>query len=245
MATRPKRRKRTSATIVSSEEPPSSGAAQPDPSTPLQSSMMEDMVSSCLAAITPALKETVQQCIRDFHKKTNQDATSVAAPQISLLEDLTNPPQGNSCSTPASSSISLTLGVDDKLRRSIHEGQYVKFASLLPPENESTDNRYRSVEKEGQLIFVKHSEKNSIHNITKWMEAFHIFVAVYSEKSPHEIGSLMTYAQTIQKIASTCGDQAALYYDEKFRKWREKDPAACPWHKKKRRVVPGSCCYGP
>lgn len=92
----------------------------------------------------------------------------------------------------------------------------MKFASLLPPENESTNNRYRSVEKDGQLIFVKHSERNSIHNITKWMEAFHIFVAVYSEKSPHEIGSLMTYAQTIQKIASTCGDQAALCYDEKF-----------------------------
>lgn len=53
----------------------------------------------------------------------------------------------------------------------------------------------------GQLIFVKHSEKDSINNITKWLEAFHIFVAVYSEKSPHKIDSLMTYAQTIQRIA--------------------------------------------
>lgn len=232
MATRPKRRKRTSATIVSPEDPPSSSAVQPDPSTPLPTSMMENMVSSCLAAITPTLKETVQQCIKDFHDKSNQEASSAADSQISLLEELTTPPQGNSCSTPASSSISLTLGVDDKLRRSIHEGQYVKFASLLPPDNESTDNRYRSLEKEGQLIFVKHNEKHSIPNMPKWMEAFHIFVAVYSEKFPQEIGSLMTYAQTIQKIANTCGDQAALSYDEKFRKWREKDSAACPWHQK-------------
>lgn len=243
MATRPKRRKRTSATIVSSEEPPSSGAAQPDPSTPLQSSMMEDMVSSCLAAITPALKETVQQCIRDFHEKPNQDATSVAAPQISLLEDLTNPPQGNSCSTPASSSISLTLGVDDKLRRSIHEGQYVKFASLLPPENESTDNRYRSVEKEGQLIFVKHSEKNSIHNITKWMEAFHIFVAVYSEKSPHEIGSLMTpkLSKRLQAPVEIRQHSVMMRSSENG----EKRTLLLALGIKKRRVVPGSCCYGP
>lgn len=86
--------------------------------------------------------------------------------QISQLEELITPLQGNLCSTPASSSISLTLGVDDKLQRSIHDGQYVKFASLLPPENESTDNRYRSLEK-GQLIFVKHNEKNSIPNIPK------------------------------------------------------------------------------
>lgn len=69
-----------------------------------------------------------------------------------------------------------------------------KFASMLAPENESTDNTYRSLKKEGQLIFVKHREKNSIPNTTKQMEAFHIFVAVYSEKFPHEIGRLMTYA---------------------------------------------------
>lgn len=42
-----------------------------------------------------------------------------------------------------------------------------KFASMLPPENESTDNTYRSLKIEGQLIFVKHREKNSIPNITK------------------------------------------------------------------------------
>lgn len=66
----------------------------------------------------------------------------------------------------------------------------------------------------------------------KWIEAFHIFVAVYSEKFLQKIVSLMTYAQTIQKIANTCRDQAALSYDEKFRKWREKDSAAGSWHQK-------------
>lgn len=122
MATRPKRRKRTSATIVSPEDPSLYSAVQPDPSTPLQTSMMENMVSSCLAAITPALKDTVQQCIKDFHDKPNQDANSTADPTISLLEELTTPPRGYSCSTPASSSFSLTLEVNDNLRRSIHEG---------------------------------------------------------------------------------------------------------------------------
>lgn len=60
-----------------------------------------------------------------------------------LLQDLTNSQSDNPFNLPASPSISLTLGVDEKLRRNIHEGQYVKFASLLPPENEPTDNRYR------------------------------------------------------------------------------------------------------
>lgn len=53
-----------------------------------------------------------------------------------------------------------------------------------------------------------------------------------AEKTPTEIGNLMLCAQTIQKFADSCGDHAALLYDEKFRRWRQRDPAACPWHLK-------------
>lgn len=68
--------------------------------------------------------------------------------------------------------------------------------------------------------------------MVKWTEAFHIYVAIVAEKTPTEIGNLMLYAQTIKKIADSCGDHAALLYDEKFRRWRQRDPAACPWHLK-------------
>lgn len=138
-----------------------------------------------------------QQCIKNFHDGPNQDTISVAHPQKALLQDLTNPHPGNPCSLQASSFISLTLGVDDKLRRSIHEGQYVTFASSVPHENEPNNNRLRSMEERRTTNFVKQNEKNSINNITKWMEAFHIFVIVYFTKSPQEIGSLVTYAYTI------------------------------------------------
>lgn len=100
-----------------------------------------------------------QQCIKNFHDGPNQDTISVAHPQKALLQDLTNPHPGNPCSLQASSFISLTLGVDDKLRRSIHEGQYVTFASSVPHENEPNNNRLRSMEKEGQLILSNKMKK--------------------------------------------------------------------------------------
>lgn len=68
--------------------------------------------------------------------------------------------------------------------------------------------------------------------LTKLVEAFHIFAAIYAENFPHEIGNFMTYAHTGQKIADSCGDSAALMYDEKFRRWREKEPSLCDWEKK-------------
>ena len=170
------------------------------------------------------------------HQSTQQNEPSAAAgseiirPQPSLLQELTD--SGNDFTPVPTSAISLTMGVDDKTRHKIFANTYVKLSSLLPTDAEYADNKYKSIEKEGQLIFVKQDEKKIISSVTKWMEVFHIYVAIYSEKHPQEIGNVMIYAQTIQKMADTCWDSAALNYDEKFRRWRAKDPAACPWHKK-------------
>lgn len=56
-------------------------------------------------------------------------------------------------------------------------------------------NQFAGVKAETSLVpsapSLKKSDKISI-NITKWMETFQIFAAVYSEKSPQGNGGLMT-----------------------------------------------------
>ena len=59
------------------------------------------------------------------------------------------------------------------------------------------------------------------------MEAFQYFVAIYTEKYPHEVSSLMAYAQIVRKLAESFEDQAAISYDGKIRKWRQQNPSAC------------------
>lgn len=81
-------------------------------------------------------------------------------------------------------------------------------------------------------MFFKSNEKDPIKTIAEWTEAYQVFVAILTEKYPHEIANLMLYAQTVQNIAESCGDQAASQYDEKFRRWRQKDPATYPWQQK-------------
>ena len=150
--------------------------------------------------------------------------------------------QGNSgtCdSNPLSASsvktaINLTLGIDQKLRNKIHSGEYVKFASLLKPVEIDSEvrNNYHTVEKEGQLVFIKATDKPTVNTLLKWMECFHIFVAIYSEKFPQEVPNLMAYAQIIQNCSRSSGDKAAITYDERFRLWRQQDPDSCPWQQK-------------
>lgn len=78
-------------------------------------------------------------------------------------------------------------------------------------------------------MFFKSNEKDPIKTISKWTEAYQVFLAILAEKYRYEIENLMLYAQTVQKIAESCGDQAPFQYEEKFRRLGQKDPATCPW----------------
>lgn len=124
------------------------------------------------------------------------------------------------------------LGVDQKIKAKILANEFVKFATLLPKSPFDQDEKFKSIEKDGQLVFVRTTETGQIKSITTWLQAFHVFVAIYCSNHPTEVSNLMTYAQIIQGIAKTCGDDAALDYDEKFRQWRQYAPDMCPWNQK-------------
>ena len=58
------------------------------------------------------------------------------------------------------------------------------------------------------------SKTQRIINIESWMSAFHIFVAVYTQKYPTEVPALMKYSDLIQDLASR--GHNGKYYDENF-----------------------------
>lgn len=187
---------------------------------------------------SPSLSNPMQTAPPQQQSAETQQASSQPSvtPDHSLLQEITS--QGmqlinQNTDGDSRSATGLTLNVDSKIRAKIYANEFIKFAVLLPNDSDHDEtDKYRSVDKNGELIFIKANERGPIKSINKWVEAFHIFVAIYAEKFPHEIGNLMTYAHTVQKIADSCGDSAALMYDEKFRRWREKEPSLCAWEKK-------------
>lgn len=82
----------------------------------------------------------------------------------------------------------LSLGVDSKIRAKIHANEFIKFAVLLPNDfdHDETD-KYKSVDKNGELISVKANERGPIKPKTKWVEAFHIFVAIMQKSFPTKL----------------------------------------------------------
>lgn len=45
------------------------------------------------------------------------------------------------------------------------------------------------------------SYETQITSISKWIESFHVFVAIYAEKHPKEVRNLMASGQIVQEIS--------------------------------------------
>lgn len=199
----------------------------------------------------PTIEDTFKSCIADYFNKTKATDTpqplplepNAAVQPPTLLHEITGGSHVQSTSTgnqdclvdstppQTLSALSLTLGVDQKTRAKIQSDEYVKFALLLKQNDPDNEESYKTVEKDGQLFFQKTQDKTQITSVYKWIECFHVFVAIYAEKHP-KVPNLMAYGQIVQKISKTSGDKAAIAYDESFRRWRQLDPEACPWQSK-------------
>lgn len=248
MATRPKRKRK------SGVSPAGRPATATQDETAADGQDVEGLMRECMAAMIPAIESTCREVLSKHRAPpaTAAAATTTTPPppnsstdmtpgdshcQQSLLQDLTGtttpyvPSETPERAQTSSGATLLTLGIDEKTRAKIHTGDYIKFETLLPS-NSSAPSHYTSVDQDGQLVFIKSTEKDPIKTLSRWTEAFHVFVAIFAEKCPQEIGNLMLYAQTIRKIAESCGDQAALQYDEKFRRLRQSNPSTCPWQHK-------------
>ncbi|CAB4027902.1 Cortactin-binding 2, partial [Paramuricea clavata] len=71
------------------------------------------------------------------------------------------------------------------------------------------------------------AKPTKILNIEAWLQAFHIFVGVYTQRYPVEAPALMKYGQTIQDLAARGLNWR--FYDENFRFLRQTQRTLVPW----------------
>ena len=145
--------------------------------------------------------------------------------------------QCNTCNIKSSQTYNvgrpLTLGVDSKIKSQIWANEFVNFDSLLPKkELKNPKFKFQDGEQEGEdgPGFVKQQYVTTkIVNMTQWLEAFHVYVAIFCEKYPTSSPNLMRYANIVTNLAKKSSDMAALIYDQDFRKMRQTDPINMKW----------------
>ena len=70
------------------------------------------------------------------------------------------------------------------------------------------------------LVLEPTTKSKCIKTISDWLRIFHIFVSIYTQKSPHESHMLMKYGQMVQDLAARGHNW--FYYDENVRFLRQK-----------------------
>lgn len=128
-------------------------------------------------------------------------------------------------------SVPIDARVPIKIKNKIWNEEFVDFGSLLS--NPVHDNKYQlSVQGSGSgqaaaLTLEPVTKAKVIQTIDVWMNAFRIFVGVYTRKFPQEAPALMKYGDIVQDLAAR--GQNWRFYDENFRFLRQNQASDLLW----------------
>lgn len=149
------------------------------------------MVEKCVADIVPTIRETIWDVISGQSSFTSQPQSSQENPEFnsSTFQVITGTStDAGNFTSPQSHEPGFVrpvgLGVEPKIKANILANEFVIFATLLSKSPFEVDEIFKSIKKNGQLIFVKTNEAVQIKSITTWLQAFHLFVAIYCLKHP-------------------------------------------------------------
>lgn len=129
-----------------------------------------------------------------------------------------------------SSSLPIDSRVSAKVKTKIWNEEFVDFGNLSSSPHE---DKYRiSFQNFDPLrpasVFLEPTSKPKvISSIEGWLQAFHIFVGVYTQKYSYEAPALMKYCHVVQDLAIR--GQNWRYYDENFRFLRQNSVNRVPW----------------
>ena len=117
-----------------------------------------------------------------------------------------------------SAGLPVDARVSEKLRAKIWSNEYIDFGSLLT--NPAFENQYRLTFQGADsgpvpsLCLEPVSKPKKLQSVESWLSSFHVFVAIYTKKFPHEAPALMKYGDIIQDLAGRGHNWK--FYDENF-----------------------------
>ena len=115
------------------------------------------------------------------------------------------------------SSVPLGSLVDSKLKARIWAGHYIELDLLLVGvvDNPVLIFDIRLLQSSVQ---TREQAQHRISNISQWTDAFLVCMAIYTERFPTEVASILKYVQLMRTMAFTTRSNIFLAYDREFMK---------------------------
>ena len=121
--------------------------------------------------------------------------------------------------------------VSDKLKAKIWNNEYFELRALLT--YTVHESRYQvtlartTAEQLPSLYLEPIVKPRKIVTIETWLSCFHIFIAIYTRRHPHEAPPLMKYCGVIQDLAASGFNWC--FYDENFCLLNQAQPSSFRW----------------
>ena len=152
--------------------------------------------------VVPGAESTITQGV-------TQPTSSAAAANNAILNLLGESP--NAPPNPSVYTLSSPLGiyVPLRLKERIWAGQFVDLALLLPG----------NVSLEDDEVDAKKAKDKKIMPLTmpQLVSAFHVLIAIRTERHPHDAPGMLKHLDTVQEIHKMFGAEAAVFYDHNVR----------------------------
>lgn len=128
----------------------------------------------------------------------------------------------------ATTTAAVDFHVPLKVKQQIWADDYFDLALLLNKNAASPPEASFSLDLEGPTPTFKSAIPKAsvkITSILQWIEAFEIFMAIYTQRLPLSCAALVKHSQNVRELYSLGGDWQ--YYDQQFRLMRRSTPI--PW----------------
>lgn len=172
--------------------------------------MFKEMVAEAIPTIASAVVAQLQQNtsatgpVHTVCQTTSVEDDAIEQQQQTL--DNANQVPNSIVSTPSNGNLRnitgplqagrpLGQGIDVKVKSKIWAEEYIQLGSLIFKQNSAKLEAVQG--KDNSFTFQQKEHKYYFKNLQQWMNAFHIFVAVYCEKCPAQAPCLMKYMAMI------------------------------------------------
>jgi len=119
----------------------------------------------------------------------------------------------------------IGMNVKSTIMEKIWAHQFIDLADLLFPNQASTYSLSLQNPDSGQPSFNLAPKRTKQLTEPEWSRAMDIYVAIYAQKYPNEIGAILTYCQQVKELMALGANWQ--YFDEKYRSDREF--TKCSW----------------
>ena len=192
--------------------------------TPKHAHIVKDVVDK--------LKPFIQQAVKDAvdDSKTNPSSSAsvpvdVIGPDANVSNASDNSVFGDNATTllPSPGETNpIFLHVPPTTIAKIQDGKYVALSELL--KSDERDISF-NISNTGNVTVNKRSKAIKITSCEQWFNAFLIYAAIYVEQFLADSKQLFKYMACVQGMFKSFGVEAAVKYDEDFRKMKELNPA--------------------